>query len=469
MSRRTKLWLAWFFIAFGALNCYGPSLNSYRRLTDPPTLTNDQIVARLSRPQLILEVLRDASDTRRYFAYANAILGRPASKYYIRSTSEWGKVETVVAQKDVGLTGGGKHFWPWRDFSVEYPPGMLVLILLPALLTKNFSTFHFLFSLEMEALLTLSVYFAVKTADRMKPGAGERALAWSLASLAALGVVAVRRYDACVSLSVSAAVLALAARRPALSGVAWAGGVIAKGVPIVLAPLALFWHVFQADVRGLVRAALAAALCFAIAAGLYFAIAGSHYADAFLYHARRPLQFETFYGGALMFLQFFKPHVASLGYSYGSENIVSPYEPVLRHVASIAPFVAMLGVFFWAFLRMRRARAEMDRFAVLLSASCACLVAFASLGKIYSPQYLVWLIPLGALASLRQGGRAGKWMIAAFVLAQLEYPFLYSGLTEATYPLIGAVIVLRNLALWIWVFFLLREPYRSTQMDGVEA
>ena len=47
---------------------------------------------------------------------------------------------------------------------------MLVPIALPALFTANFDTYFLLFSLEMEAALTLAVAFAARTAEALTPG-----------------------------------------------------------------------------------------------------------------------------------------------------------------------------------------------------------------------------------------------------------------------------------------------------------
>lgn len=461
MSRRAKLWAAWIVLAFGVFNIYGPDLSAYRRADDPPGISAGEILLRLNRGQLLLSVLRDDSDTRRYFAYADAVLGRPAPKYFIRQAEDWRAAETESLPKPEGLTEAGKPLVPWRDFSVEYPPLMLPFVLLPALPAGDFSTFHFLFSLEMELLLTLAVLFAVKAADRLDASLGDSSLAWSLASLAALGVVAVRRYDAVVSLAASAALFGLVARRPIFSGAAWATGVAAKGAPVILAPLALLWYWTRGDFPALWRASLAAVLTLGLAGAAFLALAGAHYADPFAYHAARPLQFESFWGGLLIAAQAFDPDIATTAYSFGSDNIVSAYEPLLRRVASLAPALAILAVYVWAFLRLRREPDGAGQFSVLAAAACACFVAFATLGKVFSPQYLVWLIPLGALASLRAEG-ARKWLIAALALAQFEYPFLYSSLSAATEPLFGFVILARNLALWGWIILLLRAPAART-------
>jgi hypothetical protein len=460
MSER-KLWLAWFFLVFGLFNLYGPDPESLRRPSDPPGMSESDLLARLSRPELVLEVLRDDSDARRYYAYARAMLGRPAPHYFIRPADRWRELELSGAAPAPGETEAGRGLRPWRDFSLEYPPAMPVFILAPALFSPDFSTFQLLFNLEMEILLTLAVWFGVRTAERMRSGLGRSALGWSLAATAALGIVAVRRFDAVLAFSVAAAFHALLTRRMAFAGAAWAGGVAAKGAPLVLGPLALIWLAREGDYRGAARAAAGAALTLFAFGAAFLAIAGPHWSDPFAYHALRPLQFESLYGGVLVAARFLDPAIASTVYSFGSDSIVSAYEPALGRVAAVAPVLAVAAITLWAFLVLRRTPDAEDRFGVLLAAACACLVAFATLGKVFSPQYLVWLIPLGPLAALRAGALAGKAMIAAFALTQFEYPFLYHSLNEMLDPRFGLIVLARNALLWGWIALLLRALWRS--------
>jgi hypothetical protein len=333
------------------------------------------------------------------------------------------------------------------------------------LIAGDFSTYYVLFNLEMQLLLTFAVWLGVRTADRLRPGCGESALAWTLAAVAALGVVTVRRFDATLSLAIAAAFCALLMRRPAVSGAAWAAGVAIKGSPLVLGPLALIWHLVERDFGALARATGAAALVLVASGLILVAVAGPNWSDPFVYHALRPLQIESFYGGLLIAARLFDPAISSTSYSFGSQNVVSAYEPALRAVAALAPFLALAGVYVWTFVALRRAKDREARFSVLLAAACAALVAFATLGKVFSPQYLTWLIPLGPLTALSAGPTAGRWMIIAFALTQYEYPFLYSTLGTVIEPSFGFVVLARDLLLWTWVLLLLRKP-RDVQFRG---
>ena len=107
----------------------------------------------------------------------------------------------------------------------------------------------------MEAALTLAVWLAVRTAERLRLDAGSEALAQAIPLTLAPGAVAVRLYDPDMALAVAAAVDALALRRPALSGVALGLAVALKGVPILLAPIFIIHTVARSDWKGLASSA----------------------------------------------------------------------------------------------------------------------------------------------------------------------------------------------------------------------
>ena len=341
---------------------------------------------------------------------------------------------------------------------------MLVPIALPALFTANFDTYFLLFSLEMEAALTLAVAFAARTAEALTPGGGRRALGLSIVLTAALGCVAVRRYDACVALAIAVVVYGMATRRPIVACVALAIGVALKGVPLLLAPALLFWLAARRDWRALGLGAASAALCLGAVAVAYAAIAGPHALDFYRYHSDRPLQLETPYAGALLLLAPRFPEFVSVTYSYGSDNLASVAEPWLRAAAGLFEIVALVASYAVAYLRIRGAADDCERLTAAVWAFSAALVAFMSLGKVFSAQYLIWLLPLGAVAGAVSSGGSRWRLVAANGLTQADYPFLYGFALRAfpaMAPLLGLVIVARTLALWSWIAALFRERRAS--------
>ncbi|MCI4677707.1 hypothetical protein K9U39_02720 [Rhodoblastus acidophilus] len=457
----SKYWLLWLALVFGWFNLYGPSLSSYRTPADGANVTAQQIASRLNALEFLGVLARNDFDTSRYFAYANAMLGRPYSSFFVRTPAQWRAAHGVSGQADAGAfpkVTPERPLRPWRDFVVEYPPGMVVFALAPALFTQDFSTYHLLFGLEMELLLTLSVFLAVRAVEKLSPGQGERTLLFALATTAALGALVARRYDACVSLSVGLTIFALAARWSAGAGAALAFGVVCKGAPILFAPLGALYYATTRRWGALVESFGGAAAVCLVAAVAYLFFAGEHWRDSFAYHAARPLQVESTLGALLIFLRAFDPGiVAGSVFSFGSDNIVAAYEPLLRPFAEIAPVVAIFGVFAWSWRALSACETEFERVVVLAKGVCAIIVAFSALGKVFSPQYLVWLTPVAALASLRASRAANLALFAGLVLTQLEYPYLYVFCAASLPPIFGLVALLRNLALLVWAGRLLFE------------
>jgi hypothetical protein len=445
-------------LVFGLFNLYGPSLQSYRTSADPPGVSADTLARRLDPLQLLGVMVRNDGDAARYFSYAEAMLGRPYSTFYVRLMEDW-KLSSTVPEPiaaNFPVVAPPRPLMPWRDFSMEYPPGMAVFALLPALLTRDFDRYHRLFCVEMELLLTLSVFCAVRTADRLAPGQGARTLGFALAATAALGFVAARRYDACVSASLGLTFWALAARRPVGAGAALASGVVAKGAPILFAPLGALFYAANRRWRELFASIKAAGAVCLVAGMAFLALAGDHWRDAFAYHGARPLQVESSWSAALILLSAIKPSLVSGSvYTFGSDNIVSASEPLLRAIAEIAPFLATLAVCFWLWRALRRCGGELDRLVALAKGVCAVIVAFATLGKVFSPQYLVWLTPVAAIASLHSTRAAKASLLAGLALTQFEYPFFYTFFAASLPPAFGLLALTRNLALMFWAAQLL--------------
>jgi hypothetical protein len=463
MKSTRVLWFLWCFLVFGAFNCYGPPLASYRQAGDPADISAQKIADRMTPLQMLGVLLRNDGDTGRYFSYANAMLGRPYARFYVRPLAGWTKAEPDPAQSAQAwpIVAPPGPLKPWRDFSMEYPPGMAILALLPALLTADFHLYHLLFCLEMELLLTFGVFCGVRAMERLAPGQGRATLLYALACTAALGVIAVRRYDACVSASLGMALLGLATRRPAVAGLSLAFGVISKGAPILMAPLGALYYAAQQRWRELTSSlAAAAGVCFA-AAVAFLALAGDHWRDSFAYHGARPLQIESTYAALLVFLRDFAPGlVRGAANSYGSDNLVSAYEPMLRPIAEAAPPLATLAIFVWCWRALRAGTGDLDRLCAVAKAACAIIVAFAALGKVFSPQYLVWLTPVAAMASVQARPLARVVLLVALALSQIEYPFFYTFFAADLPPAFGLLVLWRNAALLLWAGLLL-APRRA--------
>jgi hypothetical protein len=106
---------------------------------------------------------------------------------------------------------------------------------------------------------------------------------------------------------------------------------------------------------------------------------------------------------------------------------------------------------------LRRAVDDAERLRVVLAAASAVLVAFIALGKVSSPQYMIWLLPAGALAAA-YGSRLNRMLVIfACALTQLEYPFAYFVLAGDLDPRFGLLVLLRDAVLICWAALTLAE------------
>ncbi len=103
---------------------------------------------------------------------------------------------------------------------------------------------------------------------------------------------------------------------------------------------------------------------------------------------------------------------------------------------------------------MRAGPVTRERF---LRFAAACVCAFIAFGKVLSPQFLLWLIPLVPLVVGRRGLAAVALLTTALLLTQVWFPqryFDYAGPFHLAW-----VVLLRDLVLVVLVG-VLAFPYR---------
>jgi hypothetical protein len=312
---------------------------------------------------------------------------------------------------------------PYRDFAVEYPPGALPAFAVPALGHAEPAAFP-RYRRVFEALMWAcgAAILLVTAASLRLLGAGGRRTAAVLAFLAtaplALGSVVLSRFDLWPAAVTAGALAALLARRHRLGHALLGLAVAVKVYPLVLVPIAIA-HVWRERGRRealtcLGVAAAVAAACFAP----FLALAPGGVWDSVVRQTTRPLQIESLGSGILLALH----HAAGLSVhwksSHGSQNLVGTGPDAIGALQTVLQVTVLLAVW-WLFARGPGGRDELVR------ASAAALVAFVALGKVLSPQFLIWLIPLVPLVRGRRGLQAAALLGLALVLTQLWFPFRY--------------------------------------------
>ncbi len=167
----------------------------------------------------------------------------------------------------------------------------------------------------------------------------------------------------------------------------------------------------------------------------------------FSYFSHRPVQIESFGSTLLWMTHHFLLIPTTAGYDFGSVNVYSPLGDLLTHLCETG---LALGILCTLITQWRR-KINLAQSALLL------LLLFIGTGKVFSPQYLIWVIPLVAY----MGGINLSWLLSWTCISALTtaiYPYLYNRFPDATVaatsPGFPEVVGLRNL-----LFMLLTLAY----------
>jgi len=320
---------------------------------------------------------------------------------------------------------------PYADFEVEYPPltlGVIELVHAPSLLGT------------LTRLAISQLVLDVAVAGLLGWGWGRRTAVWYLV----LGTPMLAfpfPYVRIDLLSVYLAMLGLVLVRKGgerLGGVALAAAVFAKLWPLAVAPVLLV----ERKLKGLAAWAVTGAV--AVAAWVAWAgVAGIGQVATF--RGARGWQIESLPG---VFVHMADPsgsHVEQGAWRTAAE--VPGWGRPLLTLAS----VAVITVAWW--LAARRRAEGADDHIVYGLAPLAAVLALLIFSPIISPQYVLWLMPFGAVLAARGDRWVGGLMLVTTALTTLILALIHAqieGRLHATLPIVarnGVLVALLVLTL----------------------
>jgi hypothetical protein len=353
-------------------------------------------------------------------------------------------VDTPVYQRYGDAIADGKV--PYRDFRLEYPPGALPVFAIPSLLRSpegDLDRYRPVFETEMVVCGALALMFVLSALLSLEAGPVRLALGLGFTALAPLliGSVVLSRFDLWPAALTVGALAALLAGRERLAGAALGLAIAAKLYPLVLVPVAGAWIWRRCGRR---RALISFAILAAVAAACFLpflVLSPEGLWASVTRQTERPLQIESFGAGVLLVLH----QVAGVGItmhsSHGSQNLAGDRADAIAAVQSALQFAAIACLWLW----FARGPMERDR---LVRAFAATVCAFIAFGKVFSPQFLIWLIPLVPLVRGRRGLAAGSILALALVVTQVWFPFRYWDLALRFAALPSWLVLVRDLVMF---------------------
>jgi hypothetical protein len=302
---------------------------------------------------------------------------------------------------------------PYRDFVLEYPPGALPVFLGAGPADHGyFDGFRALMlALATAALVLLVVALQLVGASTAEIIVG--VLVFATLPLTLHPELLFNRFDLWPAFLVMVALVALLRGRRTVGLAALGVGGVAKLYPLVLVPLAIMTRRGRSHVLREVAVVAAAALVFVLPFAILAPRGLGHVGKVLV---ERPLHVESLGASILLAthrLGGYEPTIY-LNYFSGSWDLAGPAAKVAAITGSLAEAAALVAVWF-LFARGPRGPRE------LLLAAAATVVGFVAFGKVFSPQYLVWVALVVPLAL----GRMRSFLLAATVGAALLTRYVY--------------------------------------------
>jgi uncharacterized membrane protein len=317
---------------------------------------------------------------------------------------------------------------PYRDFSDEYPP-----LAQPVFLLAHASAVAF--KLQMAVFGAGALACGVFTLRALQAPAWRAAVAAAVVAASPLlvGPIFLNAYDLWPAFLLSLALLLLVAGRPVPAFAVLGAAVAAKAYPAAALPIFLLACAHEAR-----RRALGAFVAVLVLVHLPFAVLGpGGLRYSYSVQARRGLELNSL-GASLLLLT---GHRSTANEPPGSLNVTGG---TARAVAALSALLVLAAIAAATFAYLRR--------RPLASSVAAAIAGFVAFDKVFSAQYVDWLVPLAPLAGLG----ASALTVVALVLTRLVFSHRGALAEQHDVPL----LVARNLAVVALVAVLLAPRRR---------
>jgi hypothetical protein len=312
--------------------------------------------------------------------------------------------------------------FPVGDAYWQYPPGAGVLFALSRYAGPD-PVFGFIVLAFIADLVLLAL---LMNTGRKNSGVGRfnGAWAWVIGGLA-VGPVLVARFDIFPTVFAVAAVLL--ATKPVRSGVMAAIGALLKAWPILMLAV-----ISRRQLPKAVIAAIVTALVGVLAINAWASGGISFLGE----QSERGLQIESV--GALPYMI-----AGALGFDQNVVLRYGAYEFVMSGVGLIGLAITAIGLLLFALIAVLRLAGRLEHVPPGDVALALILIAVAS-SRVFSPQYDIWIVGLGAACLADPRTRLRKVVIALIVMSAVTsiiFPWAYGSLMDtAPYAVVLQVI-----------------------------
>lgn len=313
--------------------------------------------------------------------------------------------------------------------ATEYPPLAMVFFAIPRLFGSSPWGYETAYVAMMWAFMVLGLLMADRTARDLGYSRGRAMGLYSLLVLLLLEFV-LDRFDMIVAVFVIASLMFFAEGRSRMSFLMLAIATLLKVVPAVLFPVLLIALIAQGRRRDALEGAVLYIMAGAAVMAVFWLVEPDSVTSFLDYNSDRPLQIESvaasfLYPLSMMGVSDMWIQSADEEGSHLSDNLRGSLPDDVASVLLPVTCIAVLAV--WALYAWRESRGPSGGIGTMALACLAAMLMFLVTNKVFSSQYLLWLVGPVLLVLMTSGRREGRAVlrltVAVIVLTQLNFAY----------------------------------------------
>lgn len=364
----------------------------------------------------------------------------------------------VVHQLDIETEVIRDRFWknvePLFNGEVpimEYPPFALVFMAIPRFFADTPWGYNTAYVGEVFVFLVIGLYLVHRLAVRFGYDSRRAMLVYTVLMLLMLEFV-VDRYDIFPAVLTLASVCLFAERRHGWAFMLLAVGTLTKLYPAILFPLFILYLAYGRRWGEAARGALSFIITGVVIVGVVWLIQPEMITNFISYHSDRPLQLESVAASIIYLfsmagltdvqIQLFADN------GFGSDNLIGPVPDAVAGILMPLTIISIVAVYA---LYMYRRRGSDDSGMGMLALAClAVVMLFMVVNKVFSSQYLIWMVPMVVFVLATCGDRAfGRRLVIAsvivMVLTQADFAYNVGYLGGQADDLGMVILLVRNI------------------------
>ncbi|MGL5807173.1 MAG: glycosyltransferase 87 family protein [Xenococcaceae cyanobacterium] len=346
---------------------------------------------------------------------------------------------------------------PYRDFALEYPPLALLSFVLPELLmldrAPSFDRYILFFAIANTIFVALIGYllWRILSLWHRQRQYIPTLLIYTL-SIAIASPLLPWRYDLFPAFLTLAALFFFVRNSPNLVGIFTAIGILTKLYPLFFLPIFAIYYFVDKQYRSLISLSIGCFGTIFLIISPFLFLEPKQFFSFLNYHQMRGLQIESLFGGIIILSDVINFTDTKIIFNYGAfhlekSSLTELVLPCLPRLFFLAFGIILINCF--AKLWEERNTQGSIAFNTLVAYLAIALLAFIITNKVFSPQYLIWLLPFIPLLSIRQSLlMALIWAITIYI-----FPYGYHQLLKMDATLVWLLNIrnLSSLVLFIWL------------------